>query len=765
MAHKAVFFFLASLLFALPFIGHAQGWRIDDIVIEGTRRVNQDIIRSILTVRPGAEVSAEEIDRDVRAIFGLGRFRDVQAEVETRDSATILVYRVTEQPLVRRIDVAGNKALSEEKVRTHLIFKAPELYNAKKISESAQAIRKAYVEEGYLGAVVEPQIELADENEATLTLRITEGEKVRVREIAFDGNTVFSEKELKKFMETKERWFFSWVTGRGTYLEQMLQNDLEILADQYFNRGYVQIKVHQPLISTSPDGKSLDILIEIEEGPQYRVGEVEFDGDLVRDREELRKLVKLSAGDVFSRLLLRESVFALNNLYADQGYAYVNVAPLTKIEQEERLVHLVFDIEQGIQVTIDRIRITGNTKTRDKVIRREMKVLEGEIFSSTGLKESKRKVHNLGFFEEVNVTTAKGEDAAHMEVLVDVKEQPTGTFTVGLGFSSVDGLIAQGSVTQENFLGRALRANLAGSFGSKSTTYQVGVTDPWFLDRNLTLGFDVYKLEREWLDFTKKSTGGDLKLGLPVTEDIRAFFLYRYEEKEIFDVDPGASAFIRKQEGFSTLSSITGSLTRNTTDYRLDPSSGAVSSVSVEFAGLGGTQKFAKYDLDHRHFYPWKWGTVFSAHGHLGYIQEIGGEEIPIDERYFLGGLNSIRGFEPRQVGPRVRSVVDTQNPGEIAVPLDDDFEYLGGDKAAYFNLEYVFPVIKDLGVKGVFFYDAGNAWDRGEGFFSSMRHSVGGGIRWFSPMGPLRLEWGYNLDPREGEPQSYLDFSIGSFF
>lgn len=750
---------LLCVFLLLPLQSMAQGIRVDEVLVEGTRRVDPSTVRSVLSVRPGEAVAPEEIDRDLRAIFALGRFRDISANVEERGGKQVLVYKVDERPLVRKVAFSGNKELSEEKLRPLVTFKTPEIYRPRIADETVDALRKAYLEEGYYSAEIVPQVEISPENEATVTFRINEGNKVLIRQIAFEGNTVLRDSDLKKAMETKEKWLLSWLTGRGTYQEEVLQNDLEILADQYYNRGHVQVKVKQPKVTLSEDKKYLDILIEIEEGPQFRVGELDVQGDLLKSREETLALVKLKKGEVFSRQLLRESVFSVNDLYADQGYAYVNVSPLTRIDAAQRLVDVSFEIEQGIQVTIDRIQIGGNTKTRDKVIRREMKLAEGELYSASKIKESRRRINNLGFFDEVNVTTGKGAEPSRMDLNVAVKERPTGMFTVGLGYSSVDGVIGQGSVSQENFLGRALKLNVAGSLGSKSVTYQVGVTDPYFLDRNLTLGFDLYKTRREWVDFTKKTTGGDLKLGFPVTEDVRAFFVYRYEDKEILDVDQSATKYIRDQEGKSTLSSITSSLNRNTTDYRLDPSRGSASSASVEFAGLGGTSKFLKYDLDHRHFWPWKWGTVFSLRGHLGYIQEIGGETIPIDERYFLGGLSTVRGFESRQLGPRVRKIEDS---GGV---VTEDFEYIGGEKAAYFNAEYLFPLLKDMGLKGVLFVDSGNAWASGEDYFSEMRYSTGAGVRWFSPLGPLRLEWGYNLDPKDDEPNSRFEFSIGSSF
>ncbi|MDH3960425.1 MAG: outer membrane protein assembly factor BamA, partial [Desulfuromonadales bacterium] len=407
-------------------------------------------------------------------------------------------------------------------------------------------------------------------------------------------------------------------------------------------------------------------------------------------------------------------------------------------------------------VSVERINITGNTKTRDKVIRREMKLVEGDLFNATNLKRSKARINNLGFFEAVDVGTSAGSDDSLMNVDVKVEERSTGTFSVGAGYSSVDGLVGQGSITQENFLGRGWRLNLAASLGSDSTTYQLGLTDPYFLDTRWTLGGEIYQTEREWTDFSRDATGFAIKAGHPVGEYSRVLVTYRFEDKEIYDVDFFASQTIKDQEGTSTLSSVTTTYTYNTTDNRLDPSSGMDLSATWEFAGVGGTEKFSKYILDSRHFWPWKWDTVFSAHGQLGYVHDLGGdsEDVPIDERFFLGGIYSLRGFESREVGPR-----------------DEFGDFIGGDTEAYFNFEYIFPLVKDLGLKGVTFFDVGNTWNsedfwgEDDDAFASWRYSAGAGIRWLSPMGPMRFEYGFNLDARDYEDNGKFDFMIGRFF
>jgi outer membrane protein insertion porin family len=379
-----------------------------------------------------------------------------------------------------------------------------------------------------------------------------------------------------------------------------------------------------------------------------------------------------------------------------------------------------------------------------------MTIAEGDTYNASALKESKRRIKNLGFFEEVSVATSKGADEAHMNLDVDVQERPSGSFSLGFGYSSMDNFILQGSLTQENFLGLGVQSTFSAAIGGSSTTYRIGVLDPHFLDSKFSVGFDLFKTEREYSSYDLDTQGGDLKFGFPLGYfDTRSFFIYRYEEKDISGIDVNAPFFVREQEGTSTLSSITGSLIRDTLDYRLDPTEGSLTNASVEYAGLGGTEDFIKYKFGSRHYFPLFLGTVFSVNGVVGYIQETSSDEIPIDEKFFLGGLTTIRGFEPREVGPRDPETGD----------------YFGGVKEAYFNFEFIFPLMKDLGMKGVVFFDTGNAWDDDEDYFSKMRYSVGGGIRWFSPMGPLRIEWGYNLDPYDWEDNSNLDFSIGRMF
>jgi outer membrane protein insertion porin family len=546
----------------------------------------------------------------------------------------------------------------------------------------------------------------------------------------------------------------------------VLKNDAALIADFYMNNGFINVKVGEPVVRLTDEKNALVASIGITEGEQYRVGEIGFKGELLEPADVLRKKLKNEPGELFSRALVRTDIFTLTDVYADKGYAFANVNPLTKADSEKKLVDLTFDMEKGELVYFDRINIAGNPKTRDKVIRRELRVGEGELYSATGMKRSKQQLMNTGYFEEATIATAKGSSATRLNVDVNIKEKPTGTFSIGGGYSSLDGIIGQGSVQQANFLGLGLKANLSGSIGGKSQTYSLGVTDPYFLDTKWTLGGDIYRSERDYTDYSRRLMGGDIKAGYPINDFIGTFFMYKYEIKDIFNPNISYQSLNFQDPtnyplGTSTTSSIFGSITRNTTDYRLDPSSGMINSLSAEYAGLGGDNKYARYVGDTTWFYPLYKRLIFSSKLTLGYIQEVG-KPVPIDEKFYLGGIFSLRGYRARTVSP-----IKIQLSKDINGNSSNDQIYLGGNKEAFGNIEFTFPILQEVGVKGVVFFDYGNAYGESQKMFSSILMSYGGGIRWASPIGPLRLEYGIPLNPRHGldNYSGRFEFSIGSLF
>lgn len=738
---------LTLCLLLLAVIALADSFMVSDVQVEGNNRIEGSAILAAISIKPGDMITPEDVDQAMHSIFAMGRFDDVRAELTEVQGAKILTFVVKELPLVRDIRFSGNEELKTEKLQPLVSLRIPELIDYGKIRNSVQEILKAYAEDGYRAAKVDPQVEIDKDNQATLTFKIDEGAKVLIDDIHFSGNRVLSESELQDVMETQERWWLSWLTGRGAYQEEVMQLDLERIKAAYQEHGYMDVQVVQPKLTLIKDNRYLDVLIEIDEGPQYRVGTVDVRGDLLRTKPELLLLVQLKTGEIFNRSLLREDVIRVTDLYADEGYANVNVAPLTNKDSAKRTIDLTLDIEQGQKVYVERIKIRGNTKTRDKVIRRELPIVEGESYSATKIKQGNRNIRNLGFFDEVNVASSPGSDPGRTVLNVDVTERPTGTFSLGVGYSSVDQFITQGSISQDNFLGYGWRLRLSGALSGTSTTYSLGLTDPHFLDTDWTLGGEVYKTEREYTEYDENRTGGAIRGGHPISKYTKAYLTYRYEEQEILNISDAASVIIKDQEGKNTLSSVMLEFARNSTDYYQDPSTGGISHLTLEYAGLGGTSNFARFRADHRHFFPLFWGTVFSAHGEIGYVMRTSSNDIPLGERFFLGGIRTLRGFENREVGPKVGN------------------DFIGGEKMAYFNLEYLFPIQREMGLKGVLFYDTGNAWLEQDDYFSDMRSSVGAGIRWLSPLGPLRFEWGYNLDPRDDEKASVFEFSIGTAF
>jgi outer membrane protein insertion porin family len=437
---------------------------------------------------------------------------------------------------------------------------------------------------------------------------------------------------------------------------------------------------------------------------------------------------------------------------------------MTKMNVDTRTIDITFDMEKGEKIYIDRISIAGNSKTRDKVVRREMRLNEGQLYSGTNLKRSKQNLMNLGFFEEANLATAAGSDDKKMNINVEVKEKPTGTFSFGAGYSSVDGVVGQGSVSQSNFLGLGLKANLAASLGGNSQTYNIGVTDPYFLDTRWTVGADIYRTVRDWTNYTQRDTGGDLKAGYALTDDLSTFWIYKFVHTELYNFYNVSLLSYNQLVPNSTTSSITGSISLNTTDYRPDPSKGLATTFSTEFAGLGGSTRYIRYIGEARYYQPLFWSLVGSVRGLLGYMQTIG-KDIPQQDKFYVGGINTVRGYSSRTISPTAPLVY-------LGGTTTGSIDYLGGNKEGVFNLEVTFPILKEAGLKGVVFSDAGYAWGKArdgydQPFFSRFQTSYGAGVRWNSPMGPLRLEYGIPLNPRTGIDNSSgrLEFSMGSFF
>ncbi|MBP1729133.1 MAG: surface antigen, partial [Deltaproteobacteria bacterium] len=665
----------------------AEQNQIAEVVVKGNRRIESSAILNAIKVKAGDRILEDRIDEDVKAIFALGYFSDVQAVKEVLPQGILLTYAVSEKPVLRDIAFEGNKALSSDKLKEALELKVNTIFSAKELLKSVKKIKKLYMDEGYSQAEIEPLKAQLSAHELRLTLKVREGEKTLIREISFEGNNAFAAGKLKDLMETKQDWWLAWLTGAGVYKEDVMKNDVLLITEHYMNNGYINIKVAEPKVELTADKKALLVTVTLTEGEKFSVGKIDVKGDLLESKEELLRKIKMKAGDVFSRNALRQEINALTDLYADKGYAFANVNPLTSMNSQVRLIDIVFDVEKGEKVYIDKIYIAGNAKTRDRVIRRELRITEGELYSATGIRKSKQNLMNLGFFEEATLATAKSTADNKLNLDVNVKEKATGTFSIGGGYSSLDGFVGQGSIQQSNLFGYGLKTNASASLGGKSSTFSLGVTDPNFMDTKWSLGGDVYRTEREYTDYTKRATGGDIKAGYQLSDTLSTFLLYKYETVDISNESLALQETIRLNPNLVTVhdgttSSVTASISRNTTDYRLDPTSGMTNSLSVEFAGLGGTSHFLRYIAQSAQFVPVGFGTVFMIRGTFGNIQEIG-KAIPTDEKFYLGGINTLRGYKSRTVSPYVLVPLYDEATG---VKTGDDHAFLGGDTEIFFN-------------------------------------------------------------------------------
>lgn len=762
------------------------------VQFRGNRKVEDDAIRVNLRTAPGITLNQTVVRDDVRAIWRMGFFDDVRVETAPVAGGLGVTFVLREKPSIRKIYVSGHEEVGLTKINEVLDLKREEVLDRAKVKKNAQKIRDLYVERGYYMAEVSHEVKAADEGQVDVYFRVRENIKVAVRRIHFVGNKGLSDAELRSVMMTAEGDFFSFVSSSGTYREEMFQRDLMLLQGLYFDHGYVDVKIAEPQLALSPDRLSLYITIHIDEGKQYRVGKLDVVGDLLEPREAYLGRLHSREGDVFNRSRLSQDREALAESFKDQGYAYVNVVPLTDKDDKALSIAVTFEIEKGSEVHFERISIHGNSKTRDKVIRRELRVVEGEKFSQSNLELSKRRVNQLGFFERVDLSQKRGSSDAGMELNVEVAERQTGAFQIGAGFSSVESFIMQAQISQQNLFGRGQLLTLQAQLSGLRQLFLLQFQEPYFLDTRWTFGFNLYNQRRFFFSFIRDSVGGALTWGYMLTDWVRLFLTYTAESVDVRTSTRGSlfAAGLRNpipQGSLANLlrSGITSSwrvsLQHDTRDNRMFTRDGWFNTLSAEFAEpiFFSENTFTRYEGALRFYYP-IWGPfVFRTKLEGGLIASRDPQGVPIFERYFVGGIFDIRGFTPRSLGPRIRAPNDQSPDANLGSFL------VGGNLQLIGNFEIEFPIIDKVGIRGVVFSDVGNAFNL-EGQYcrlrppdahpsqdpcsvvsplGSFRSSWGFGFRWFSPIGPLRFEWGFPVGPLPGERPMVFEFTIGNFF
>lgn len=719
---------------------------VNTIEVRGLKRIDESSVRAKISHDTGEPLSSGKVTSDIQEIYAMGYFDDVRVEVEPFEGGVRLIYFVREKPVITRVEFQGNKKLEEEKLREQLNISPGSIADAALIQENLERISMLYSNKGYALAEVVPVIRRISDTQAVLTYQIDEGKKVKVKKIRVGGNEVFSDGKIRGAMRTGKWSIFNFLTGKkGYYEKNRMAADVERIKDLYYDNGYIQAAVTDTGIEFTDDRKKMIITVRVSEGEQFMLSSVEVSGNTVFTEEEIRENMESEPGKVFSRGGLQRDVATISDMYGEKGYAGANVVPDVAPDEVSKEVDVDLRVQEGEIYTIGRISISGNDKTRDKVIRREVRLDEGETYNSKLIKRSYQRISNTNYFEDVKFLPRFRHRERKVDMDIDVKERRTGSISLGVGYSSIDKLVSMVEFTQGNFRGMGQTLKVRAELGSVASNYSVSFVEPWLFGKPVSFSTSVYSTQREFVDYDREATGFSVGLGKEFWEYWKANVVYNLEEAEITNVGPTASQIILDQVGKRLTSSISPSIIRDTRDSFLDSHSGSRTSLVLNIAGLGGDNKFVKGTLDSQWFFPITRRTTLAIRGRYGHAAGIGGEEVPLYERYYVGGIHTIRGLDFGEGGPR-----------------DETGDVIGGLNMVILNTDFVFPLIPSINLKGVIFADVGSAFDSK---LDELRYTAGAGVRWISPVGPIRIEWGYNIDPKPDEAPSRVEFALGTFF
>ena len=789
----------------------ARGLTVVAIEVDGNRRVTKEDILTYLRERVGQTFAPEALSQDVRELWNSGFFDDIEVDLEKSDAGVSLRFSVRERPNISEVVFEGNSEIDTDDLTEGVEVKSNTILSQPAVRRSIQKIRDMYAERGFFLAEVKSEIVPLKNDEVSIKLTIKEHGQVSVRRITFIGNHSIPDEELRELMFTGNSGFFAFGSG-GPYRQDAFERDIAVISALYYDRGYLQVSISTPRVMLTPDRNGIEVSITIDEGPRYRIRQMRVyekgkDGtevDPIGGRRRLRNMVRAKPGDFFNRAELLEDLQSVRTLYRDHGYANVEANPQTRLDQERHEVDIVVPVERGPLVYFERIEFRGNAKTRDKVLRRELEVEEGELFHETRLEKSKRRITALGFFERVDISTEEGSAPEKMQVNIEVTERPTGTFQVGAGFSSIENFIATAQVQQANLFGNGQSLSLQAQVSGLRQLVDLRFYEPYFLDSDFSASIDLFDQLRIYNDFSESTRGGSLTFGYPIVDpELSASVAYT---AELNDVSTQTTSTILGQTGGTSVfrqlplanlfndgftSSIRPALTYDSRDNRLFPTAGVYLRGSTELAaaGFGSDNEFLRHRGVARFYYPLGSGIVAKLNMEGGHVTSPTQDGVPIFARFFLGGILDVRGFRFRSLGPRV-PLTQFTDPNSAPIPYGAN---IGGNLSYFQNLELEFPIIDKVGIRGVFFTDAGNAWNLEQNYcdtagkgalanqgttfketspcfdglssLAALRTSYGFGIRWFSPLGPLRFEWGFPFKPLPYEESSVFEFTIGNFF
>lgn len=735
---------------------HKELFKVQEIKVEGTKKVEPEAILEKLTIKKGMSLDNYTLRDDIKTIYEMKYFETVEAHREKNT----LIIKIKEKPIISTVKFDGNDEIGDDDLKEQIKTKEYNILDVNTIKGDIQLIQKHYEEKGFYLATADYELVKNEFDGLDLIFKIKEFDKVRVKKIIFLGNEEVPDSDLKVFMQTQEESLFSGLSGSGNFKEFNFQTDIEKLKYLYKTKGYLQVNIGNPEITVSEDKKWIFITIKVKEGPKFSVNNIFYNGELLFTESEMKEKANLESGDTYSEEKLRQDIQMLTEMYQDKGYAFANVLRTLQIVPGENKVDIHYSFEKGNIAYFGKIIVKGNTKTRDKVVRRELMIHEGMMFSGSLLRRSKENVNRLGFFEPTsvifNTVSPKGKDNV-LDVEISVKERQTGQISLGAGYSTATKGFFQASIAQNNFRGLGQNLNLNVSLAENQKTYNLGFTEPYFMDTKWTAGADIYKTQNGLLSsFASEKWGGDIRVGYPIADYTRAFVTLRHEYTKIEDVrNPTIDVDIEN----GVAATLKTSLRYDRRNNVFEPTDGYFGSFSLEYAGLYGEQKWLKSSFEARYYKPIYNDLTFRTRFITEQLMKTTKRALPRTEKFQMGGSRNMRGYSFEDIGPHIL--------GKDKLTEEERSFNKGGLLSVLTTFELEHPLIKEAGLKWVLFYDAGNVYEDASGIEGKypLRQDYGFGFRWFSPIGVLRFEFGYPINPQDTEEGQQFHFDIGQLF
>ncbi len=746
-----------SLSLGIFVAGFAVAAPITDIEVTGNQRVENVTVEAYLPFTRGADFDAARIGDIVKTLYSTGLFADVNVRWENN----ILKIEVEENPLVNQVAIEGNENIDDEILQEGLLLKPRAVFTPAKAQQDARALEEAYKARGRFLTTVAPQLIERDQNRVDVVYKVTEAEETDIAEIRFVGNAHFDDGDLRDTIATKESAWWRFLTSADTYDPNRLEVDRQLIRRLYLTNGFADVQVQSAVAELARDESAFYVTFTVQEGVRYNFGQIDLAinaPDTPLKTDTLEPAVTLAQGELYNAQRIEENIDNLIDAIGAEGFAFLDVEPTFERNEAEQSVDVTFNINPGPRVYVNRIEIEGNTRTLDEVIRREMRLVEGDAFSSTKVRRSRERVNRLGFFEDVQVRQQETEVPDRVDLTFEVEEQSTGEFNIGAGFSTFEGLLASADVKERNLLGTGKELAVRFSISEIKQDFNIGFTEPYFLNRELAAGFDLFNEETDYQDessFDVRNTGGAVRFNFPLSEFSSNNIRLTAKEVDISDIGSSASPLVAREAGVRNGVSVANTWTYDTRDSVLEPTRGVRTSLLTEYSGFGTDISYIKGLASASWHNQLADDWVLSLGGRVGAITDLG-EDLPIFEHFSAGGGN-LRGFATRGIGPRDKTTNDA----------------LGGKYLVGHNIELTFPLgtaLDDLGVNGLLFTDGGlvTEFDNATNQVTddtTYRISAGAGVHWRSPIGPLRLEFGIPLVKAAEDDTQIFSFNIGSRF